>query len=395
MDSLTHGLTGALLGKAFFAERYAGAPDGAREARLATFAATLGAVIPDMDVVASLLPNNDLSVIQDHRGVTHSLVCLPIFALLLAALTRVYMRRRGTPAPSWSGLAVIYAAGLASHDLLDLVTSFGTMIWSPWSCTRATWDLVFILDFTMTGIVLLPQVAAWVYRKPERSLSRALRMWAVFTACAWFIERLARAAGFPFSPSVVAAVGALLAALFFLPMRRGRGFQVRRSSWCRGGVYALLAYLLLCAAAHRAALQRVEQFAAARRLRVEKLGALPLPPSAAHWAGLIRTTEGVYETQINLWSGPGSDAPREYQFYADAMPNGYVAAARQLPKVKVYLWFARFPVFRVFERGGRSVVEISDLRFFGRRRRPPPFTFEVTFDAGGRVAEQGWAGEAR
>ncbi len=352
---------------------------------MVSFAAVLGSVFPDSDLVAELFSKSDLAVIEFHRGVTHSFVCLPFFAAVLAALTRWYARRRRIEAPSWGELTLIYALGIASHILLDLITSFGTMIWSPWKHNRASWDLVFILDFSMTAIVLLPQAAAWVYREPERSFSRALRLWGVFTAGAAGIAAMLRLASFGFSPWIVVAASLLVAALLFLPSWRGWGFQVRRASWCRAGLVALAAYLGVCATAHHAALGRVQQYAACHNLRVENLGALPLPPSAARWDGLIRTPDGVYEGRMNLLTGDSA----EFRFIADSPPNGYLAAARRLPKTQTYLWFARFPVFRFAERGDLAVVEISDLRFFGRPGRPNPFTFRVTFDAAGRGIEQG------
>ncbi len=390
MDTFTHGITGALIGKAFFAGDNNTAPDRAAAGRVVTYAATLGAIFPDIDFFFGPIARNDLAVIEWHRGVTHSLVCLPVFAVLLASLTRWYTRRRGWHAPSWATLAGIYAAVLASHILLDLITSFGTMIWSPLNHARATWDLVFILDFTLTGIALLPQLAAWAYGDREKSALRALRLWSAFTLAAIALVWLTRAVGFAFSPWVIVAVSVLLAALFFLPAWRGWGFRVRRSAWCRAGVYAAAAYLLLCAAAHHAALRRVEQFAAAKGLRVEHLGAMPMPPSIARWDGLVRTPDGVYEIRFNLLHPQPPAELVAYSFFPDAEPNPYLEAARQLPRVKTYLWFARFPVYRFAQRRGRDVVEISDLRFFSRRGRPAPFTFRVTFDGQGGVLEQGW-----
>ena len=379
MDTITHGIAGALLGKAFYADK---------QGRVATFAATLGAVFPDSDAFFNLFDRNELATIELHRGVTHSFVCLPFFAAGLAALTRWYARRRGWVCPSWLLLAGIYATGLTLHIVLDLITSFGTMIWSPLANTRATWDMVFILDSVLTGIVLLPQAAAWVYRKPNRSFRRALGLWVLFAACAAAIERIARAVGFPFSPWVVVAVSLLLAGLFFLPAARGWGFAVRRASWCRAGVFALAAYLGACAVAHHAALARVEQFAASRGVRAERLGALPLPPALLHWNGLIRVPDGVHQARIDL---RGRAAP-EFHFFPDAPANGYIEAARQLPKVQSYLRFARFPVIRYLAQGDQHVIEIADLQFFRRRNgRPNPFTFRVRLDASGRVVEQGWA----
>lgn len=393
MDSITHGLTGALIGKGFFAGRGEPASDGAR--RVAVFAATVGAVFPDMDVLLGPITRNDLATIQLHRGATHSFLCVPIFAVLLAALTRAYARRRELATPSWGELAVIYGLGIASHILLDLMTSFGTMIWAPWNHTRATWDLVFIIDFTMTAIVLVPQVAARVYHARQRSLVRAARAWSLLTLCGLAAAWLLRVAGFPASPWAVAAASLLFAALFFLPAWRGWGFEVPRAAWGRAGLLALAAYLGVCAAAHHVALTRVEEFAASRRLRVEQLGALPLPPSAAHWTGLIRTPEGVYEARFDLLRRNPSSEPPAFHFFADAAPNAYLDAARRLPKAQTFLWFARFPVFRYADRGDRKTVEISDRRFFSRENRRPLFTFRVTLDAAGRVLQQGLATGAR
>jgi membrane-bound metal-dependent hydrolase YbcI (DUF457 family) len=388
MDTITHGIAGALIGKAFFTGR--GTVSSEDAGSVATLAVTLGSVFPDIDVLAELLSSNDLAILQVHRSVTHSLLCLPIFAVVLAAATRWYARRHTRESPSWVTLTCLCAVGLASHILLDLVTSFGTMIWSPWNHTRVAWDLVFIVDFSLTAMVLLPQAVAWVYRQREHSFWRASRVWAFFLAGAVFVFWLAEAVGFPFSRQTLIAVLLALLALFFLPMWRGWGFRVPRSSWCRAGVYALLAYLGICAVAHHAALKRVEDFARSRNLPVERLGALPLPPSVAHWDGLIRTPEGTWEGRMDLWNhGPQGDAPALH-FVRDNVPSRYLETAEQLPKVKIYLWFARFPVFRFAERSGLPALEISDLRFFARGNRPAPFTFAVTFDARGRATSEGW-----
>lgn len=389
MDTITHGIAGALIGKAFFTgHSTVSSPDAGS---VATLAVTLGSVFPDIDVLAELLSRNDLAILQVHRSVTHSLLCLPMFAVVLAAAVRWYARRRERESPSWAVLTGLCAVGLASHILLDVVTSFGTMIWSPWNYTRVAWDLVFIVDFLLTGMVLVPQVLAWVYRQREHSFWRASRMAAFFLAAAVFVFWLAEALGFPFSKWTVRAVPLVLLAFFFLPMWGAWGFRVPRLSWCRAGVYALVAYLGLTAVAHHVALKRVQDFAARRNLRVERLGALPLPPSVAHWDGLVRTPGGTWEGRMDLWShGPAGDVP-PFQFVRDNAPARYLETAEQLPKVKTYLWFARFPVFRFGERSGLPALEISDLRFFARGNRPAPFTFAVTFDARGRAIWEGWA----
>src|SRR5271169_162239 len=99
MDTVTHGIVGALIGKGYFAER---------QGRIAIFAATLGAVFPDVDVVEEILSSDPLSIVKYHRGITHSFVAMPFFALLLAWLTRWIARRRGIESRSWGILTVVY-----------------------------------------------------------------------------------------------------------------------------------------------------------------------------------------------------------------------------------------------------------------------------------------------
>src|SRR5260370_27634222 len=96
MDTITHGIVGALAGRAFFAGRDVPAfsADGAvllrsesdPTARVAITACTLGAIFPDIDVFAGPIAHNPLAIMEWHRNITHSLVLLPIWALLLAGV---------------------------------------------------------------------------------------------------------------------------------------------------------------------------------------------------------------------------------------------------------------------------------------------------------------------
>jgi membrane-bound metal-dependent hydrolase YbcI (DUF457 family) len=400
MDTITHGITGALLGKAFFDDvgaasrrpiaadgRDKPAPTGSTPGRIAIWAATLGAIAPDSDSLFEIFGNNDLAIIEQHRGFTHSFLFLPLFALVLAAGTHWLARRRGWASASLARLWLVYAVGLACHIVLDLITSFGTMIWSPLSNARVAWDLTFIIDFTFTAIVLVPQVAAWAYRTRAGSITRRVLGWTLFGVAAVGVERLARSLGVGFSPWVVVAVALVLSAIFFLAARRDWGFRVSRASWCRAGVAALAVYLGLSFAAHRVALSRVRDFAASRSLEVETAGALPLPPSVLRWNGLIRTPDGVYQAWFSLLDRE----PPAFRFSADSATNSYVEAARALPSVQRYLWFARFPLVLYRQEDGRNVVDFTDLRFFARRGQAAVgFTFRVTMDAEGRVLTQGW-----
>jgi len=391
MDPITHGITGALLGKAYFGGR-----DRTENGRVAIFAVTLGSVFPDVDVFAEFFARDPLAIARLHRGFTHSFFGLPLFAAALAWptwwLTRWWCRRRGRDCPSAGFLFLAYAVGIASHILLDAMTTFGTRIWNPFSSERAAWDLLFIIDFSFTAVVLLPQVAAWVHRERAGQTRRALGMWVLLSLLALGAWEAARAAGFPFTPMVVAAAILVFALLFFLPAWSDWGVRMRRSSWCRAGVAATLIYIAACGVAHHAALARVQAFAAANHLAVERIGALPIPPSVLDWGGLIRTTDGVYQSQFDLRDAQ----PPAFQFLPDSPPNRYIADARALPDVGTYLWFARFPTIRYAQLGDRNIVDFSDWRFFSRsNQRPMPFTFRVILDSDGRLLEEGWVGARR
>jgi membrane-bound metal-dependent hydrolase YbcI (DUF457 family) len=398
MDTITHGIAGALLGKAFFAGRGGEAMKSpasedagynVRAGRVAIWAATLGGIFPDSDSVLGLFDANGMAVISSHRAETHSFLCLPLWALVLAALTRWFCRRREIACPSFAALTGIYAAGIALHIFLDLITSFGTMIWSPANYTRVSWDLAFIIDFALTATVLLPQAAAWVHRERITQPLRALFAWGLFSLAAFGVRSVGIGSlQLPISLWMPLVVAWLLAALFFGPMARGWGFRVSRRAWCRAGVVVFAAYLGACFFAHRAALRFVEDYAARENLRIDAIAAIPLPPSLLHWSGLVRTPDGVHFAAIHLFAARGP----KFGFSSDAADNLYIAAARRLPAVQSYLRFARFPVVRFAERGGVNVVEFVDLRFFGRTRRgPEPFTFRVTLDSAGHVLSSGWA----
>ena len=394
MDTITHGIAGALIAKAVFRGQGLLAPHPMNRGRIITWSLMLGAVFPDSDVFRDIFSRDPLLVITWHRSITHSLVMLPLWVLLLAAVTRAFANSRKWEAPSFAVLTAIYAVGILSHILLDLVTSFGTMIWSPLAWSRPAWDLVFIVDFTLTAIFLLPQLLAWVYSRPERVKPRAAGMGLVFLPAPWLIARIGQAVGAPISDKLVLSAMLILAALFLLPVLRGWGLKIGPANWNRAGFAAALFYAACTVYAHHAAYARIQKFAELGHLQVESIGALPLPPSLWHWDGLIRTDRGVYELRMDLSDKAASDTElltREHHYYPNAYPNSYIDAARRLPEVERVLWFARFPVTYFHKESDVAVVEISDIRFAQTRRdRPAPFTYRVRFGPGGRVLSQGW-----
>ncbi len=383
MDPITHGIAGALIGKGFFAER---------EGKVAVFAATLGAVFPDVDVVAviwaDIFSDDRLATIKLHRGFTHSFAGLPLFALALAGLTRWYCGRRGWRAPSFWMLTLIYGVSILSHILFDAATSYGTRLWNPFSSERVAWDFVFIIDFVFTAIALLPQVAAFVFSDREKGTVRGGSMWLLFNVAAVGVWWISRWFGFPFHVWILLVVAAVLAAIFLLPLAGDRGYRISRARWCQVGTLALVAYIAACAWTHDVALARVRDYAERNHIDVIRLAAIPSPPSLLDWSGKIRTPGGIYQARFDLRQPP----PSSFQFLADSPPDQFIDAAMKLSDVQVYLWFARFPVIRSRAAGDEHVVEFGDSRFSEPgRRMPAPFRFRLYFDANAKLIEEDWA----
>jgi membrane-bound metal-dependent hydrolase YbcI (DUF457 family) len=395
MDTITHGIAGALIGKAVFRGEDMFASHPMNRGRILTWSLMLGAIFPDSDVLRDIFSHDKLLIVTWHRSITHSLVLLPVWALLLAGITRALANSRKWEAPSFAALTGIYAVGILSHILLDLVTSFGTMIWSPLEWSRPAWDLIFIVDFTLTAILLVPQLLAWVYVHPEKEKRRAIGMWLVFLPAPFLIAIIGERAAAPISGRVVLGAMLIFTAVFLLPAVLGWGVRIRHDTWSRAGFAAALIYISGTIYAHHVALLRIRKFAERYPLQVESIGALPLPPSLWRWDGLVRTDRGVYELRMDLADKPASDGELvalEHHYFPDAPANSYIEAAKRLPEVQKVLWFSRFPVTRFHKEGDVAVVEISDIRFVQTRRdRPAPFTYRVRFSSDGNVLSEGWA----
>ena len=275
MDTITHGIVGALAGKALFAGRTfppalpakrRGRALSSPTARAAIVACTLGSMFPDIDIFAGPLAHNPLAIMEWHRNITHSAVMLPLWALLLAAVSIPLARLLKWKSPPFLTLFAIYAVGIATHIFLDLVTNFGTMVWSPLRYSRPAWDWVFILDLTLTSIALVPQFAAWCYREPGQFWRRA-------------DERLGRAHRRSIrSLSIRVHLGIRISdrgcrcrerhfrGRDFPAGRSGRRFPVDAGKLVPRGPGVLCAYIGLAAAAHHKALADVKRFADAQAL---------------------------------------------------------------------------------------------------------------------------------
>jgi len=153
MDNLTHGLVGLGLSAIRKTNNF-----DFREPvnQKAVFWATaLGSQFPDLDIVFRLV--SDVAYLQNHRGITHSLVGLMAIPLIITGFMKFFF-------PVVKARIIYFWAWVATgiHICLDLLTSYGTMALWPLNTARYAWDVLMIID---PLIIVVFYIAMFLTRK--------------------------------------------------------------------------------------------------------------------------------------------------------------------------------------------------------------------------------------
>ena len=112
----------------------------------------LAGLAPDLDVLIQSSTDPILSL-EYHRQFSHSLFFIPFGALIVALLIFPFVKKS-------MELKTVYIAsflGYATHGLLDACTSYGTLLFWPFSNERVTWNSISIVDplFTIPALILV------------------------------------------------------------------------------------------------------------------------------------------------------------------------------------------------------------------------------------------------
>ena len=271
MDTIAHGLTGAVIGYCGFRQR----PDGGR---VALWTAVAAAEFPDIDVALSYLGSE--TFLRWHRSFTHSALMLPFWAVLVAGVFWAFSRRA-----NFRVLLGASAAGIASHIFLDWITSYGTEL--LWPVTDARYELswVFIVDVYVWAALVVGLIAA---------------VWTQRAVVAW---------------TTLVVVGA-----FFLSCGVSRAVAVQQAQ------------------------AGAESF--------EKLDAFPQPMNPLRWT-IVRDDGAAIH-----WIAAGRN-DTFVQFRDDEL----LPKAEATETVKLFRWFAAFPLVEKIEQGRYTVLRYRDLRF--------------------------------
>ncbi|AJE20840.1 metal-dependent hydrolase [Azotobacter chroococcum] len=156
MDSLTQAVLGASV---------QGALLGRWQGRKALLYGALLGTLPDLDVLIDY--GDAVANMTHHRGFSHSLFVLSGLSLLLA-----WLLRRFRPHPGYGSGRLFLALWLvlATHVLLDSLTSYGTQLLWPLATPPVVWSSVFIIDPLYTLPLLGAVLVGALYRLHGRGL---------------------------------------------------------------------------------------------------------------------------------------------------------------------------------------------------------------------------------
>ena len=179
MDTFTHGLLGAAASQVIFDTRLR---------RGAGLIGLVAAMAPDLDLLMGSA-SDPVSGMLYHRQFTHSLVFIPVGGLLTALLFLWMKPFRGV----WPALMGAALIGYATHAPLDALTSYGTLLFWPFSMRRIAWDVMPIIEPIFT-VVLLAGVVWTLMAQRVRPSQIALCMALAYLGFAvWQHHRAAEA----------------------------------------------------------------------------------------------------------------------------------------------------------------------------------------------------------
>ena len=165
MDPLTQGVLGAALPQASVSGRHAVS---------AGILGFLAGVAADLDVLIRS-STDPLLFLEYHRQFTHSLIFIPFGGLICAlVLHAIIGRHRGLLfRQTW----LFCSLGYATHALLDACTTYGTMLFWPFSDVRIAWNTISIIDPLFTIPILIGVLLSARLRSPV--YARLALVWAL------------------------------------------------------------------------------------------------------------------------------------------------------------------------------------------------------------------------
>ena len=164
MDPVTQGTIGAVLPQTL----------GKKNLGIVALLGFLSGMAPDLDIL--IRSNTDpLLSLEYHRQFTHSLIFIP-FGGLICALFLFVVFKKISPF-NFKKTWLYCTLGYGSHGLIDACTSYGTLLFWPFSDIRIAWNNISIIDPLFTLPLILLIVIATI--KKKNIYSKIALAWAV------------------------------------------------------------------------------------------------------------------------------------------------------------------------------------------------------------------------
>jgi inner membrane protein len=344
MDTLTHALSGALLARATTGIEKPALPLGRRIG-----IGFLVAAFPDSDVIATWI--SPLAYLYHHRGVTHSLVMLPVWTVLLSLLL-AWIWRSG---PGWRSYAPVVALSLFIHIAGDWITTFGTMVFAPLSDYRHGIGTTFIIDLWFTGIIAGGLLLSLLWRR----------------------SRLPAVAGLAV---LVAYVG-----FQYLQLQNAVDFGERAAREMGLGQVKVSALPRPVSPYNWMVIIETETGYRYSHINLQRKTVKTAPPDA----GMIARLDAVYRPLDQaVWE---SDVR-----YGKGSQGAAVRAAFEHPEFGFFRWFSAYPALHEIDVGATHLcVWFKDLRFLTPGRDVFPFIYGMCSEGAGPLRPYQRDGTAR
>jgi membrane-bound metal-dependent hydrolase YbcI (DUF457 family) len=371
LDNVTHTLVAITLARTPLA----------RAGRGTTAALVIASNVPDVDIIATA--GGSLNYLKWHRGPTHGPLGLVGLGVLVAALVwlgcRMLDRRRGraSDAPANSPLPMLVAIsmiGILVHVLMDLPTSYGTRLLSPFDWHWYAVDWMPIIDVYL--LMVLVAGMGFGRNSPEMRRRKAAIVLA-FMAANYGVRAVAHHQALALAPRLFGPT---------LPPRCAPQADTAPlvDRWPRP----------------QPSLTAPSASSAGRCL--VEIAAMPTFTSPFRWR-IVAQMSNAYEIhEIDLLDGrfrkPESDSDVFWRLTL-RYPNLWTTAVEKAATTvtgRTFLGFSRFPAARTAaDREGGATVRWSDMRFVGGvlafdqpLSRPGPFTVTIRIGPDGRILSE-------
>ena len=150
MDPVTQGAFGAIFAQTISSKK---------KILVGSIVGCFAGLAPDLDIFIRSA-SDPLLKLEYHRQFTHSLIFIPIGALIVTLFSRLLFKKY----LSWSETYLFSFLGFATHGLLDAFTSYGTQLLWPFTDERITWNYISVVDPFLTIPVILAIIFAIIMK---------------------------------------------------------------------------------------------------------------------------------------------------------------------------------------------------------------------------------------